>query len=175
MFFITLGILVGIGLTIWMMVDLLELGFDGELLILGLVALVGFCLIGFMGGAGVAAVVGMFPEKQLVESGRTELVALKDSQGIEGNFFLGSGQVNSEMFYFFYYSCGNSCSVFGKIPAFNARVYEDSESPHIKYFKKVFKNQAWNNFALPSLGDNETSEIHIPKGSIKQGFSLDLQ
>ncbi len=171
---ITLGLLIGVGITLWMAIGLSHWGFDMEILLLGFMALLMSGLIGIMGGMGVAAIVGFFPEKIIIEDGRTEIVALKDSQGLEGHFFLGSGQINSEMYYFYYYSCGTSCSAFGKTPAFAARIYEDSDSPHITYFKKVFKNPSWNDFAI-ILEDNEPSEIHIPKGSIKQGFTLDLQ
>jgi len=101
-------------------------------------------------------------EEEPMDERIIEIVALNDSQGTSGNFFIGIGRVDSELVYHYYGKEGKGIKG-GTIKARYAVVYQDlpeDKTPYIK--KKIF------------ILTNEY-EIHIPPNSIKEEFNMDLK
>lgn len=80
----------------------------------------------------LSLVIGAIPGG-VVET-RQELVALKDNITTEGSFFLGSGRVEGEMYYFYMAKESDGGFTAHKVYADDhCRVYEDSGTPYVKF------------------------------------------
>lgn len=111
---------------------------------------------------------------------KTELVALSSSSDLQGSFFLASGSVGSEQYYKFYYKTADGGKKFGKIQAESATVYEEDRKD--AYMAKAGEESQHSNWAyvwlIPKFMGKDTHwkyTIHVPKGTIKTEYSLDLK
>jgi len=128
---------------------------------------------------GVAVVVialflGIFSDKHYEKSRTVEIVAMGDKSSAGGTFFLGCGSIKSDSYYFYYEKTPSGGYKQGKIETEDAIIYEkDSISkPFITFFIKKFNNKWWDDWAICT--NDEIANIFIPKGSIQQNFTLDL-
>lgn len=111
---------------------------------------------------------------------KTQLVALGDSGDMQGQFFLGSGNIGTEEYYKFYYNLPDGGNKFGKIPAENVTVYEEERKDG--FLDKIQKvNSDSGQLISLVLGKDLRDivggvkyEIHIPKGSVNRKFNVDL-
>lgn len=119
--------------------------------------------------------------QQFEEHEKVEIVALKNRVAVGGSFFLGSGQINSLPYYFFYYKTDDGGVKMGKLLAEDVTIYEEKRSGG--YLAKVDKKQTyeikgWMKWLVPSILRTESLfqryAIHIPEGSVKSGFVLDI-
>lgn len=135
-------------------------------------------LTGFAGlvlGLLVAMVIGALLPRETYRSDWIDIVALQDNDGVQGRFFLGSGTIGSEMYYYYYYECGKNCYKFGKANAATASIIEGSDiKPHIELFSERFTEDWMNSIGIKPITRGRL-EFHIPTGSLKQGFAVDLQ
>lgn len=131
---------------------------------------------GFVLGAIVAI---MIPKDGVKITVRTaNLENLKDNSGIQGNFFLGCGNVNGTMQYAFYENLGNNQYRLKTVNCNEVVIeYIDSLShPRIEEYSMRRTDTKHNRFTiLPPLLRGERVKIYVPKGSIKQNFVLDAQ
>ena len=142
--------------------------------IIGGIAMGFFSAMAFV-AIGSMIVSGVLP-KQYYEHSRTELVALKDNTGISGSFFLGSGNINSTMKYYYLVN-----SEFGlemrSVEAGVARIQEkDDESPHLRIMKKQYadpwiRGKIWN---LCPARENIYVFV-IPPDSVLRDYRVDLE
>lgn len=110
--------------------------------------------------------------EELVE-GRMELVALNDHSSIEGDFyFLGSGTLQERMYYYCYLKGESGLMKMYQIDASHAKInyIDENTDPHITYTyyphnREEFLDQ-WKMYNII---------FHIPEGSIKRQFNLDLE
>lgn len=106
-----------------------------------------------------------------------KLVSMKDTSQIEGKFFLGSGSINNNIFYSFYYREKDKGIKYGQVFANNTTIYDDSQSDDVilKKYKQVFKEK-WLSWILP-LNNREKYEIYSPPNKIiiTDEYNLDLQ
>lgn len=113
------------------------------------------------------------PQKdEYVLDSQLELVALQDNNGIHGDFFLGSGFIESELYYVFYYKYEDKEGAGFKtdrILAKNAIVYEQIRNDGLV---KIYKFSR-GGFLRKTVF--ERYEIFIPKGSILRQFQLDAK
>lgn len=110
----------------------------------------------------------------------------------QGNFFIGTGQINQVEYYYFYLKDGNTYKL-TKIQAEGTDVIED-DNPRLEVkttvqltrevpgsIRKFFNNSKvgeWHNKDEGSIfsGNNEEKVyiVHVPKGSINQTYNLQL-
>ena len=119
----------------------------------------------------------------LVEYHKAKIVALSDSKSVEGSFFLGSGYVQEEVRYFFYFETPDGGKKLTSLPADAVTIYEEDRKD--AFFAEVAKAQPEHRSRLVEFFAPEVAEdmfenkqisyaIHIPKGSIKENINLDL-
>jgi len=130
-------------------------------------------VIGFLIALGIVALIpGVYETK----SETYQLEALQDNGGgASGSFFLGSGTIDSKMKYVFYYESSENKYKMDQVDYDDATItYIDEyvEPNVIKYTDELtdaFINNFTVNFRYPLY------DINIPKGSIKNGYTLDAQ
>lgn len=124
--------------------------------------------------AGAAGLCGFFFDSHRVETGRTPLIALRDKDGIAGTFFLGSGMIQNAPYYFFYRSMKDGGFKPDKVElAGGVRVYEEDRADAllIEYAWELNQEWAWI-IAFPHSAGGYMAEFRVPKGTIRQGFSI---
>lgn len=140
-------------------------------IIAGVVFTVVFGAFGLLLGGGIASFIGYAFPQRAEPSDRYELVALRDNIGMSGSFFLGTGSIDQEITYFFYRKEGTG---FKADKVSNAVIFEDEETqPYVQKYDSEFKNSFWDIFVFPMK--EYPTEIHIPKGSILQNYTLNLK
>lgn len=104
------------------------------------------------------------------------IYSLEGGSSIDGNFVLGTGQVNSELVYI-YYECqvvDNKCFFTVKhISTKNTKIVEDDfVAPNIKiYQEKVINPNWWTMWGTIVVKRQSSAIITVPKGTIRQVYS----
>lgn len=114
----------------------------------------------------------------------SKLVALSDYTGFEGRLVVGTGFIGTEEYYFYYYELPSGGKKFQKINAKLGEIYEENRrdalliktigTTSITERGKIIKNI----FKIPFHSENLGTvrfEIHTPKGTIKEGYNIDLK
>lgn len=132
----------------------------------------------------------------------TKIIALKDRQTTEGNFFLGFGSVDNSDYYCYYTENDAGDIVFNKISTndnVKLRYCSSEEQPNVKIYNQVKKEilvkepNIWTS-SLPNyicyhkynVGDvvktssstyhnHQQTVIYIPEGSIEQNYKIDME
>ena len=110
------------------------------------------------------------------EGDKTKIVALVNGKGTEGAFFLGSGQIDTQLYYFYYVSTPDGGKKLDKVAADNTTIYEEDRAD--SYISEILTARTCNVLGL--ITDTEQNlatgryAIHVPKGSIKEIINLDL-
>jgi hypothetical protein len=152
---------------------------------------VGAALIGTLASVMIyvfmcIAIMGSSSYKQeYVEYDKEEIVALENAMTIHGSFFLGTGYIGKVPHYVFYNKLPKGGKQLGTLKAESAVVYEEDRTDGYKAKqkeRKVFsalKPWAWLLIPEFMLTEDRCSSIeyalHVPKGTIKTGFNLDLK
>jgi hypothetical protein len=102
-----------------------------------------------------------------------KIYALKDNGGVNGSFFLGCGQIESEMYYIYLVADGNGYKM-RKICCDNVTIVETSKQSRIVNYRMKYKKESVNLWIPEFFIDNKTI-IEIPSGSIKYDFKVDLE
>jgi len=94
------------------------------------------------------------------------LISLYTSSATEGSFFLGIGEINSKM-YFFYYTKKNGYIVLKKVSFEEAKIKYTNKKPCIVTIERygIFK---WNKICTRKI-------IYVPEGSIKVNFNFAIK
>ncbi len=127
---------------------------------------------------GLSCLIGSIPKTIGVANIPSPLITLHLKDGIEGRFFLGSGYVGDAQYYFWYRKNADGSISGGKTRRNpGVRIYEDESQPRIVTFHTEYSNSIWNKLLWivgTDMRDDEDwcPEFYIPKGSIKEGFSL---
>ena len=121
--------------------------------------------------------VGIFgalsPPETTIKETEHEIVTLQDSNSTSGDFFLGTGYVNEEMQYIYYRKDGNGYKM-EQIKARDARIEYTEKTPKVIKQEKEATDAFWNKFKI-NWDDEPTYIIQVPKGTIKQDYSLDAR
>lgn len=117
----------------------------------------------------------LIPLKTITVKYSCEIEAIQDNGSISGSFFLGSGHVNGGISYYLYVKGDNGIGMI-KIDADNALIHY-SDNPHIVILKQEEdKNSLRNKFSIrPTHEQDNEYDIYIPKGSIRNDFTLDAK
>jgi hypothetical protein len=139
--------------------------FAGAMIAL-IVTLCGVGFIGVIGGLN-------YDPDETYKTERINIVALSDNVGVSGRFFLGSGTVQSEMYYFYMTENNTGGKVMDSICSC-VPVYEDeANNPYIITIHKRVSDPVARFFFITS--ESERTEIHIPPNSIQYNFNIDLE
>jgi hypothetical protein len=124
--------------------------------------------------AGCAALTGLLFASHPVQVSDRSLIAIRDKDGIAGEFFLGSGMIKSDQYYFYYEQMENGGFRPGKIMADSGvRVYEETRSDaKLIEFEWVVDNPLASWIAFPVNATGYLYEFHVPKGTIRTGYSM---
>lgn len=120
------------------------------------------------------AIAFALPAKTEIVKTSYNLEALQDNNSVKGSFFLGSGQIEGKMKYVFYYERDG----FYKLEQADYKEvkvkYSDEKPKAERFNRKNVKDAFINNFAIDRNCYQEYI-IYVPKGTIKQNYSLDAQ
>ena len=130
-----------------------------------------YTIIGMSIGLMVAIIL---PAKTIKMKEVYVIECLQDNSSTQGSFFLGSGLVDEIFKYVFYYKYEDGFQM--KLVNYNDAIVKYSdENPRVeRYFNKPKENELINLFAIDSP-DYSKYYIYVPKGSIKQIYTLDAQ
>lgn len=102
-----------------------------------------------------------------------QLVAIRDTQSIQGHFFLGCGQIGSDTYFFFYKQNADGSftpdriATGGRVAVFE----EERKDAVLTIMKPKF---AWDWIYLFSLFalEDDRYKFQVPTGTIRRGFSM---
>ena len=101
-----------------------------------------------------------------------KIVALKDNQNINGDFYIMGGYVDEDLYY--YYATETE---FGygmeKIKASNSYIKHTDKETHIERYVGDFKNKKSYLFGFPMYNDRYI--IYCPDGTVTNEFNVDLE
>lgn len=73
-----------------------------------------------------------------------DIVALKDNSNIHGSFFLGTGSIDEEMYYYYMADNGNGGYTMEKVEADDCTIYEDSpDAPYLTITTRHARLAPW--------------------------------
>lgn len=151
---------------------------DDELFekILGVIAV---SFVGFLVGGFIWIVIGISaPKIEKIGKTKHKIAALKDKESVNGNFFLGSGYIQGSMQFFLYEEIKTNQFVLQRFHPSDVVIVEDiiKNDPYylIKY-QIPDPKWKWNGWGMKMNARVNGYEIHIPKGTIKHEYNLDLE
>lgn len=110
------------------------------------------------------------------------IVNFKDNRDLQGGFFIGCGEVNTEQYYYYYYKTDKGSYKASKIKADDCEIIYTKDTPHIDTIVKSADKKATENpltfeplLSLRISGTGEKYKIYIPEGSITTDFSVDMK
>ncbi len=126
--------------------------------------------------ASVAAItVGFGFECRPVKTAERQLAAIRDKDVAGGSFFLGTGSIRNDTYYFYYAIENDGALVPGRVNAAGrgVRIYEEGRSDAVL---QTFKGEpvsaiAWL-LSLPLCLDQRTHSFRVPRGTVRAGYSM---
>lgn len=121
-------------------------------------------------------ILGMIPEIHGVKDRAYELVSLREGNGIDGRFYLGSGTIRGRPYYSWYRKEGEAIvgGVTEREPC--VKVYEAHDMPRMVTYKTAYVNPysaRWHWLIGIDLRDPQwCAKFFLPKNSIREGFVL---
>ena len=140
---------------------------EGAPIVLGF--LVSLVVMAF--GAICCAAIGMcIPADEVYETNNKQICAISDNTG---TFFVGRYGAKSSTFYCYLEETENGGKVMKEVKVSDATLYDDkTESPYVSTLKKRNSNPIIRFFFWTY---RDEYDIHIPRGSIKYNFNVDLE
>lgn len=102
------------------------------------------------------------------------LVSIRDKDGVTGQFFLGSGMIQSEQYYFYYFKNADGSVTPGRVRAGQGvRVYEEDRTTAelVEFHWELNKSWAWT-VAFPVHDDGWSWKFYVPKGTVRTGYTM---
>ena len=131
-------------------------------------------LFGLFPAAGIAALIGLAFDTHPAQVSDDRLVALRDKDGMNGQFFLGTGTIEGDQYFFYYRELSDGGFQAGKVKASSGvRVYEEQrEDARIVAFRWEL-NQDWAWWvSFPVNTGGYSYVFHVPVGTIRRGYSM---
>ena len=122
----------------------------------------------------VAVVGGLcFDATEVYKTEEIPIVALKDTNRANGNFFIGSGHVDTDLYYYYFTKTEDDGKQFEKVNAEEALIYDtEKENPHLLIESMHHSNGLVNFFFVT---EKQRYSFYIPEGSINYSFTIDLE
>ena len=136
-------------------------------------------IIGAIAGALVGTIVLVIltlsyeDKKYSTLIGTYELECIQDGSSVEGRFFVGSGYVGESMKHSFYYKQGGGYR-FKQISASNSFI-EYGDKPMVYVYDLRYPDNLSKWVVDKTKGKEVSYKIIVPKGTIKQDYSLDAK
>ncbi|MBI2046515.1 MAG: hypothetical protein HYT28_03825 [Parcubacteria group bacterium] len=143
-------------------------GYFFDTLFLGLISAFLFTL-----GSGLGSLIGLAVPKHWVATETTQLISLRNSDGVSGDLFLGTGSIGATQYYFFYQKDGKGYRQ-GKVAINdNAVVFEEKrQDGELKTYTYQFVDPSLRWIAI-DLQNKKKYEFTVPEGSLhKESFVL---
>jgi hypothetical protein len=115
---------------------------------------------------------GFFIQSAVLQSQKT-LIALRDKDGVQGQFFLGTGQIKNEPYYFYYVALPDGGYSPEKMNFDEVTIYEENRKDAVLLeYHCAFKNKWAYLVSMPMSDACNKTKVHVPKGTIRRGFSI---
>lgn len=168
MIWIILGVVGGIALGVYLAHDLECSWVSGSIFaitmgILGLIA-------GFIGTAFTTAIAETEADKTWVTVEETAIYSLADNLVAEGDFFLGTGNVEGELHYYYVAESDLGYTV-ERVGADATYIKYTDENPHIEKQESIYTNWFIRHMTCPST----RYIIHCPENTIQKQYNVDLE
>jgi hypothetical protein len=95
------------------------------------------------------------------------IVALNDSNMISGKLYLRSGYINEDLYYQYLVKLSSGGFITNKVHASNATLFYDDSNYRVEWYTK---KKSWLYFQR----EEKYVKIYIPRGSVTNDFSVDL-
>ena len=113
-----------------------------------------------------------FDYKKVDES---SIIALNDSTGVSGQFFLGSGTVDSEQVYNYAYKDGDEIKVDTKKCNVSSIKYTN-DNYKVETYRGKLNSTVYNVLFFGLLKPEKEKYIfYVPKGSVSENYNVDLK
>lgn len=129
-------------------------------------------LLGLIVGAVASIFIGFFFETEKVINENIPLYAIKDNSGTSGRFFIGSGSIETEPYYFYLVKEGDGFSQ-KSTPADKVIIVETFENPRVETYKPEFVNKNRYLWGIPFTSYKDA--IFVPPNTIKYSNVIDLE
>ena len=115
-----------------------------------------------------------FEADEIYDTEKESIIALKDNNLSTGYSFVGSGYIDSNLYYYYFTEDKDGGKDFHSVEAKRTTLYDDGnkENAYIEIKKMRNSNPIINFFFIT---DRQEQEIHIPEGSIDYSFSVNLE
>lgn len=102
------------------------------------------------------------------------IYAIKTNTSIDGNFFIGTGKINSINRYIVFMKTEDDGMYQKSFDIDSCIVYEcDTISPQVKYIYKTIRNQKYKKWLLfPNYNSFHKYHIYVPKNSIYYNYNV---
>ena len=135
----------------------------------------GLCsLLAVLPWMGLAAFIGLAFATNAVEESSRKLAALRVKDGVNGHFYLGSGTVKGEQYFFYYVSNGDGSFEPSQVSAdSDVKIFEEDrkDAQVIHYRAEFVKNWPWI-VGMPTLQGKKSVVFRVPTGTIKPGYEM---
>lgn len=127
---------------------------------------------------GIAFFIGSIPKRKAVLFKKYDLITLRERGGISGSFFLGTGMINNTEYYFWYRRDEDGSIRGGKTErSEDVQIFDTDNKPQMIEWKCEYESK-YVIYYMWLIGVDKTGEddyqpqFFIPKGSIKEGYTL---
>lgn len=131
-------------------------------------------MIASLPAIGIAFLVGSAFKARPVQVRSDKLTTIRNKDGVKGQFFLGSGILESVPYYFYYRELRGGGVSPGKIEADSGvEIFEENrKDATLLTFEWQFNSNWPYIFGFPTSAGGKAFEFHVPKGTIKTGFVM---
>lgn len=96
-----------------------------------------------------------------------KIISMNDNNIIHGRFYLRHGSIDEDLYYQYIVQLDNGGFVANKVNSKQAIIYYDSDNYRVEWY---IKKKKWMYFEMEEI----YNKIYIPKGSIIDEFTIDL-
>lgn len=116
----------------------------------------------------------LIPETKPVLYETTQITALKDNSSVQGTFFLGSGSIKEDSYYF-YMTESNKGKKMEKVRTDKAYIKEGKfENTYVETYEMVIKNK-FAKFLFGEVAVSYEYIFHVPENSVTTEFNVDME
>ncbi len=144
----------------------------GSKIVYSMLALITSTIVSFLVCFFVSLMMSSFVEFDYNIVSKTNIIALKDNQNVDGNFYLMGGYIDEDLYY--YYATETE---FGykteKIKADNAYIKYTDGKTCIEKYKGEPTNESVHFWGFPTCDYQYI--IYVPEGTVTNEFNVDLE
>ena len=132
-----------------------------------------FGLLGLAVGVVIAAIAGYQQPREWHKAKVVTLVSLRNQEGLAGEFFLGSGQIDTQSYYFFFKKLGDGFQLDKQPATESVTVFEeDRKDGELSVYQKESRRFGSAKWYQVQFVECCRYEFHIPRGTIQREFKV---